>query len=419
MVSIDGPRKNNSTDHVLCNEVHEEIKKIDWDCEFSLIKHEENLGLRTAVKTALDIFFLKNDKGIILEDDILFGEDFWKYASVMLEKEELRNKNIAGISGNNFVSHNFELNLGYGVLTKIFHCWGWASWREKWLLYSDSIETDENFSDEQLKEYLDDEKAYQYWSRVRQGLAANSIQSWAWRFQLSVWKEKHYFLTPPVNLSYNHGFDDDATQTTGEPDNLKGIIINFLNKDHLPISNFIPEKKSIIDVIENITVLNIPMTTSLDIGCGLTPKNLFNAEVVFGIDIRDGVDTNVVARDLVVETIPFPDSFFNAVTAHDFIEHVPRIIYNPNRRFPFIELMNEIYRVLKNGGTFLSFTPAYPNAEAFRDPTHVNIITDQTFPAYFDNVNIWGSMYGFKGKFKIISQEWKGPHLLSILQKEI
>jgi hypothetical protein len=26
-------------------------------------------------------------------------------------------------------------------------------------------------------------------------------------------------------------------------------------------------------------------------------------------------------------------------------------------------------------------------------------------------------MYGFKGAFKIISQEWKGPHLLTLMQK--
>jgi SAM-dependent methyltransferase len=79
--------------------------------------------------------------------------------------------------------------------------------------------------------------------------------------------------------------------------------------------------------------------------------------------------------------------------------------------------MNEIYRVLKPNGIFLSFTPAYPHAEVFRDPTHVNIISDQTFGVYFDDTNRWAEMYGFKGAFKIISQEWKGPHLLTLMQK--
>ncbi|MCX7204816.1 MAG: class I SAM-dependent methyltransferase [Proteobacteria bacterium] len=159
------------------------------------------------------------------------------------------------------------------------------------------------------------------------------------------------------------------------------------------------------------------MTRSLDLGCGPAPKNPFNADELFGIDVREDLDANIKRADLVIEPIPFEDDYFEYVTAHDFLEHIPRIIYAPHRRNAFVELMNEIYRVLKVGGQFLSFTPAYPHPEAFRDPTHVNIITDQTFQAYFDNVNRWATGYGFNGAFEIKLQEWRGPHLLTVLQK--
>lgn len=158
-------------------------------------------------------------------------------------------------------------------------------------------------------------------------------------------------------------------------------------------------------------------TKTLDIGCGAVPKNPFNAEEVHGIDVRDDLERNIKRADLVIEPIPYPDEFFEFVTAHDFLEHIPRLVYVPERRNAFVEVMNEIWRVLKVGGHFLSFTPAYPHPEAFRDPTHVNIITDQTFVAYFDTVNRWAVPYGFKGAFHIISQEWRGPHLMSILRK--
>ena len=68
--------------------------------------------------------------------------------------------------------------------------------------------------------------------------------------------------------------------------------------------------------------------------------------------------------------------------------------------------MSEIYRILKPGGRFLSFTPAFPAAAAFRDPTHVNIITVETFPLYFDVKNGWAKMYGFNGGFIIEKQSW-------------
>jgi SAM-dependent methyltransferase len=100
-------------------------------------------------------------------------------------------------------------------------------------------------------------------------------------------------------------------------------------------------------------------TKTLDLGCGLKPRNPFNADELFGIDIRPNENQNIKVADLAIEAIPFPDDHFDYVSAYDFIEHIPRVIYNPNRRFSFIELMNEIYRVLKMGGTFASFTPHF------------------------------------------------------------
>ena len=158
-------------------------------------------------------------------------------------------------------------------------------------------------------------------------------------------------------------------------------------------------------------------TKSLDLGCGLQPKNPFNAQEVYGIDVRDDAEAHIVKADLVIEPIPFPDDSFDYVTAHDFLEHVPRLIYLPQRRNAFVEVMNEIHRVLKPGGVFMSFTPAFPHGPAFRDPTHVNIITEETFPLYFDDKVRWAWMYGFRGSFQILSQEWRGVHLMSLLRK--
>lgn len=159
------------------------------------------------------------------------------------------------------------------------------------------------------------------------------------------------------------------------------------------------------------------MTKSLDLGCGPNPKNPFNADEVFGIDVREDLEAGIKCADLVIAPIPFEDESFEYVSAYDFLEHIPRVVYAPTRRNSFVELMNEIHRVLKVGGLFLSFTPAYPHAEAFQDPTHVNVITEKTFAAYFDDVNRWASGYGFNGAFQIKIQEWRGPHLLVVMQK--
>jgi len=159
------------------------------------------------------------------------------------------------------------------------------------------------------------------------------------------------------------------------------------------------------------------MTRSLDLGCGPNPRNPFNADEVFGVDVMEDLSANIKKADLAIEAIPFEDDSFEYVLAHDFLEHVPRVVYAPDRRNSFVELMNEVYRVLKVGGMFMSVTPAYPHPAAFMDPTHVNVITEDTFRLYFDNVNRWAVSYGFKGAFSVRIQEWRGMHLLVVLQK--
>ena len=161
------------------------------------------------------------------------------------------------------------------------------------------------------------------------------------------------------------------------------------------------------------------LTKTLDLGCGDKPKNPFKRDQVYGVDIRPDLEGFVKSADLAIQAIPFEDGFFDNVTAFDFIEHIPRVIYNPTRRFCFVELMNEIYRVLKPGGIFLSYTPAFPHGVAWRDPTHVNIITEETFPCYFDDRNRWAAMYGFKGRFTVVKQNWapNKVNLITLLKK--
>lgn len=165
----------------------------------------------------------------------------------------------------------------------------------------------------------------------------------------------------------------------------------------------------------------MPRLVALDLGCGSVPKNPFNCDIVYGIDVNDTLLSSTIRiADLVVDPIPFEDWSFDVITAFDFIEHVPRVIYNPRRRNPFISLMNEVSRVLKPGGVFFSSTPAYPHPSAFQDPTHVNIITEKTFINYFSaSHSCHGRMYGYNGDLEFLGQFRRNDsHLVVTMRKQ-
>lgn len=148
----------------------------------------------------------------------------------------------------------------------------------------------------------------------------------------------------------------------------------------------------------------------LDLGCGVTPRNPYGCEELYGVDLRAGLTAvgvkEIVGANLSIDAIPFPDDHFDSVSAYDFLEHVPRVALNyatGTTQFPFILLMNEVWRVLKPGGMFYAVFPAYPHPLAFYDPTHVNILTSRSHK-YFAGSEPWGAMYGFTGRFSLVRQ---------------
>lgn len=110
---------------------------------------------------------------------------------------------------------------------------------------------------------------------------------------------------------------------------------------------------------------NFSSDKHLDIGCGYKIKNPYNSSNLYGVDIhsnKENLIKNYKKANLILDKIPFPDSFFSSVSAYDFIEHIPRQQFiNEEMQYPFINLMNEIYRVLKPNGLFFASTPRLPS----------------------------------------------------------
>jgi len=169
--------------------------------------------------------------------------------------------------------------------------------------------------------------------------------------------------------------------------------------------------------------------TAVDLGCGKSRRNPTNADVCIGVDVFESSEPDYFRCRLGIDPLPFADCSIDYFSAFDVVEHIPRVLWRDGDLInPFIFLMSEIYRCLKPMGAFYAETPAFPHATAFQDPTHVNIITEDTV-FYFcrrpvaagdagaDLLLGHGHSYGFKGRFDLVNQHWRGAHLIWTLAK--
>ena len=163
----------------------------------------------------------------------------------------------------------------------------------------------------------------------------------------------------------------------------------------------------------------MPGSLSIDLGSGLAPRNHFLCDQSAGLDIRSS--PHVIACNLSIEPIPYGNEAVSVIIAFDFLEHVPRLLADSRggTRYPFLELVDEIYRVLEPGGLFFSSTPCHPWPMAYSDPTHVNIMTEETLHHYFCKPKLWARIYGFEGSFELVDHGWIGGHYNALLRKSV
>lgn len=153
----------------------------------------------------------------------------------------------------------------------------------------------------------------------------------------------------------------------------------------------------------------------VDLGCG------FRKQGTIGIDVRrEGTHADIICR-LGFEPIPLDDDTADEIVCRDFLEHIPKAVYSETQGkliYPIIDLMNEIWRILKPGGAFISKTPCYPTDEVHQDPTHLSVWTLRSM-AYFCGEYPIAALYGVKTRFELLENCRDGFYLHARLRKPL
>jgi predicted SAM-dependent methyltransferase len=156
------------------------------------------------------------------------------------------------------------------------------------------------------------------------------------------------------------------------------------------------------------------MNIHVELGCGNNLRPEGEGWEDIGVDIIEG--DNIKICNLGFENLPFDDDSIDMFQAIDVLEHIPKCIWAPIgdtldghkqnfiRHNPMIDLMNEIYRCIKNNGVFKVEVP-FSDWAIDRDPTHVNKFARDWWHYYKKDDNLYYDQGLIKCNFKVTTDE--------------
>lgn len=212
LVACDGPRANRPSDVTGVEQSRAMVAEmVNWPCRCSLRFRETNLGCRAAVLDALEWGFSLEETLIVLEDDCVPTNDFFRISEELLTRYA-DEPQVASISGVNLSGCSPQEGSYY--FSRFFHCWGWASWARIWRQrQNDQLFEKSNF--EFLNELHIPTAEKKFWKAIAREIVNGRLDSWAYEFSLLSLKHGWLNTIPAESLVENIGYADSATHTKG------------------------------------------------------------------------------------------------------------------------------------------------------------------------------------------------------------
>jgi len=201
-ILADGPRENKRGEDKTVERVRKYVlDNINWECKIQTRFMEKNLGCGQNIAGGLDWFFKCEPEGIVLEDDVIPDPSFFPWALEMLDKyrSDKRVWHIGGFRPNNWVKA--PVNSDY-FFTNRMHCWGWASWADRFL---PNFRFDISDYDVNNLDWLTEDKGILNRFHAQLSGVKQSSSTWAWRWFFAIAKGRGLCISPARNLCTNIG----------------------------------------------------------------------------------------------------------------------------------------------------------------------------------------------------------------------
>lgn len=199
-LASDGPRETKIGEKERVEEVRKwMLEHITWDCEVKTRFLEKNSGgCGPGVSGAVTWFFENEKDGIVLEDDCVPNQTFFRFCEECLDRyaHDARVWHITG-----FAPIVADLPETY-YFANTMHCWGWASWASR-RQYFDI----RNWScpDDVIFSLSKEKRVIKYWKWIMEAGSAGKIETWDYQWLFTIFTNRGLCIVPKVGLVSNIG----------------------------------------------------------------------------------------------------------------------------------------------------------------------------------------------------------------------
>jgi hypothetical protein len=212
----DGPRPG-AGDEPGCEGARAAVEAVDWPCDVTRDFSESNLGLKRRLPSGLDAVFQKVDRAIVLEDDCLPHETFFRFCDELLA-HYADDERVMHVAGSQLLRDPPAWTASYHF-SRYVHIWGWATWRRAWrhfdLELRDWHALGRGARAERLRSMFATESERCYWRYVWDN--SPEIENWDAQWSYALLARRGLAANPNRNLISNIGFGEDATNALEDP----------------------------------------------------------------------------------------------------------------------------------------------------------------------------------------------------------
>ena len=212
-IASDGARSDKIGEKEIVDDIRKTIlDSIDWDCEVKTLFQSVNLGCGIGVFTAINWLFDNEKWGVIIEDDCICNDSFFKFMEEMLLRyeDDCRIGMVAGFNGvgSAHMQHSY-------TFSRYKACWGWATWRRAWRNMDMKMSWRGTEQERSILHNMGGNgRDIHYWQYRLRCIDENYVSAWDWQWYFSLAAQNQLCIFPSVSLVSNIGFGADATHTS-------------------------------------------------------------------------------------------------------------------------------------------------------------------------------------------------------------